>query len=62
MPWDMSLWNLVQENKAAVIRNLLRQFDPSSVIRILIYDLDGHWSKERFKDWLGRSGITCLAT
>ena len=29
MPIDMPLWNLVQENKAAVIRELLRQFDPS---------------------------------
>jgi hypothetical protein len=29
MPIDMTLWSLVQENKAAVIRELLRQFDPS---------------------------------
>jgi hypothetical protein len=29
MPIDMALWNLVQENKAAVIGELLRQFDPS---------------------------------
>ena len=29
MPIDMPLWNLVQENKAAVIGALLRQFDPS---------------------------------
>jgi hypothetical protein len=29
IPIDMPLWNLVQENKAAVIRELLRQFDPS---------------------------------
>ena len=29
MPIDMLLWNLVQENKAAVISELLRQFDPS---------------------------------
>src|SRR5438132_92890 len=29
MPIDMALWNLVQENKTAVIRELLRQFDPS---------------------------------
>ena len=28
MPIDMHLWNLVQENKAEVIRNLLRRFDP----------------------------------
>ena len=29
MPIDMPLWNLVQENKAAVIGGLLRQYDPS---------------------------------
>ena len=29
MPIDVPLWNLVQENKAAVIGALLRQFDPS---------------------------------
>ena len=29
MPIDMALWNLVQENKAAVIAALIRRFDPS---------------------------------
>ena len=29
MPIDMTLWNLVQENKGAVIGELLRRFDPS---------------------------------
>jgi len=29
MPVDMPLWNLIQENKRAVIGELLRQFDPS---------------------------------
>ena len=29
MPIDMGLWDLVQENKAAVIGELLRQYDPS---------------------------------
>src|SRR6516162_5687312 len=29
IPIDIMLWNLVQENKAAVIRELIRQFDPS---------------------------------
>jgi hypothetical protein len=29
MPIDMARWNLVQENKAAVIGELLRRFDPS---------------------------------
>ena len=57
IPIDMELWNLVQENKLAVIRELLRQFDPSFGDPDSIYDLDGHWSKERFRDWLGRRGI-----
>ena len=29
MPIDMYLWNVVQENKAAVVAELLRRFDPS---------------------------------
>ena len=29
MPIDMYLWNLVQENRAAVVRYLVREFDPS---------------------------------
>jgi hypothetical protein len=29
MPIDVPLWNLVQENKAAVIEELRRRFDPS---------------------------------
>ena len=29
MPIDMRLWNLVQENKAAVVRRLMQRFDPS---------------------------------
>ncbi len=57
MPIDMPLWNRVQENKAAVIRELLRQFDPSFGDADSIYDQEGHWSKERFRAWLVRSGI-----
>jgi hypothetical protein len=34
IPIDMPLWNLVQENETAVIRELLRQFDPSFAMRI----------------------------
>jgi hypothetical protein len=29
MPIDTRLWNLVQENKGAVIAGLLQQYDPS---------------------------------
>jgi DNA polymerase I len=57
IPWDVPLWNLVQENKIAIIRELLRQFDPSFGEQDSIYDLEGHWSYERFKGWLVRRGI-----
>ena len=58
MPWDVELWDTVQENKSIVIHDLLRQFDPSFGDPDSIYSLDGHWSKERFKAWLSRRGIT----
>ena len=34
MPIDMALWNLVQENKAAVIGALIARFDPSKAANI----------------------------
>ena len=43
------LWNLVQENKAAVIRNLLQQFDPSYGSDAPIYTPEGEWSYARFE-------------
>jgi DNA polymerase I len=57
MPIDMQLWNLVQENKAAVIGELLRQFDPSYGDDDPIYTLDGQWSYARFSRWLARTGV-----
>jgi hypothetical protein len=57
MPIDVALWNLVQENKAAVIEELLRQFDPSHCNDDPIYNQDGEWSYERFEQYLLRSGI-----
>ena len=44
MPIDMRLWNLVQENKAAVIGELLRRFDPSHGDEDPIYTPEGEWS------------------
>jgi hypothetical protein len=41
MPIDMRLWNLVQENKAAVVRELLRRHDPSSGSEDPIYTPEG---------------------
>jgi len=58
IPIDTTLWNLVQENKAAVIRELLRQFDPSHGDDDPIYTPDGEWSYARFEQWLLRNGIT----
>ena len=57
MPIDMALWNLVQENKAAVIGELLRQFDPSYGSDEPIYTPDGEWSYTRFEQWLVRTGV-----
>jgi hypothetical protein len=57
MPIDVALWNLVQENKAAVIGELLRQFDPSHGDDDPIYTPDGEWTYERLERWLIRSGI-----
>jgi DNA polymerase I len=57
MPIDMSLWNLVQENKAAVTGELLRRFDPSYGSEDSIYTPDGEWSYERFERWLASIGV-----
>jgi DNA polymerase family A len=58
MPIDVPLWNLVQENKAAVIRHLLARFDPSHGSENPIYTPDGEWSYERFERWLASTGVT----
>ncbi|MGA8699736.1 MAG: DNA polymerase, partial [Xanthobacteraceae bacterium] len=57
MPIDVPLWNLVQENKAAVVGALLRQFDPSYGSDDPIYTPDGKWSSERFERWLISTGV-----
>jgi hypothetical protein len=54
----MPLWNLVQENKVAVIQELLRRFDPSHGDDDPIYTLSGEWNYNRFERWLLRNGIT----
>jgi DNA polymerase-1 len=58
IPIDVQVWNLVQENKVAVIRELLRQLDPSYGSDIPIYSPDGEWSYARFEQWLPTAGIT----
>jgi hypothetical protein len=57
IPWDTALWDLVQENKDAVIRELIRQFDPSAGDTAPIYNDEGEWSYARFEQWLLRRGI-----
>jgi hypothetical protein len=52
IPIDIALWNLVQENKAAVVQELIRQFDPSYGSEYPIYTPEGEWSYERFERWL----------
>ena len=57
MPIDLERWNLVQENKAAVIAELIQQFDPSYDSACPIYTPEGEWSYERFERWLVHAGI-----
>src|SRR6516164_6250490 len=57
MPIDMVLWNLIQENKAAVVGELLRRFDPSQGSDDPIYTPDGKWSYGRFERWLAQMGV-----
>jgi DNA polymerase I len=57
MPIDMRLWNLVQENKLAVVAALIRRFDPSYGGEYPIYSPDGEWSSARFAHWLVLAGI-----
>ena len=52
MPIDMALWNLVQENKAAVICALIARFDPSQGSEYPIYSPEGEFSSWRFEQWL----------
>jgi DNA polymerase-1 len=56
MPLDMRLWNLVQENKGAVIKYLLRRFDPSYGSDCPIYTPEGEWSYAGIERWLASIG------
>jgi len=57
MPIDMLLWNLVQENKWAVIAALIARFDPSQGSEYPIYSSEGEFSSWRFEQWLIAAGI-----
>jgi hypothetical protein len=57
MPIDMPLWNLIQENKDAVIQTWLRQFDPSYDDEAPIYSPEGDRSYARFEAYLARNNV-----
>jgi len=57
MPIDTKLWNLVQENKAAVIRELIQKFDPSYGSEYPIYTPEGESSYQRLEHWLIYTGV-----
>ena len=57
MPIDMPRWNLVRENRGAVVGESLRRFDPSFGSDDPIYTPEGEWSYERFEQWLIHSGV-----
>jgi hypothetical protein len=57
MPIDTEPWNLVQENKATVVAELIRRFDPSHGSPYPIYTPEGKWSYERFERWLAYAGV-----
>jgi DNA polymerase family A len=58
MPIDMALWNLVQENKMAVISALIARFDPSHADDDPIYSPEGEFSSWRLAQWLMSVGTT----
>jgi hypothetical protein len=55
MPIDMETWNLVQEHKHEVVRDLIRRFDPSFGDDEPIFGSDGEFSYDRFEAWLVRN-------
>jgi DNA polymerase-1 len=57
MPIDMSLWNLVQENKTAVIARLIQRFDPSYGSDCPIHTPEGEWSYVVIERWLASIGV-----
>src|SRR5262249_52566823 len=57
MPIDMTYWNIVQDNKSAVIAELVRRFDPSYGSPFLIYTSQGESSYERIEQWFAYAGV-----
>ena len=55
---DVPLWDTVQEHKAAVVRELVRKFDPSQGSDDPIFTPEGEFSYARFERWLASIGVT----
>jgi DNA polymerase family A len=58
IPIDTRLWNLVQENRAAVINALRRQFEPDYGTENSPFEPDGRLPNARMRQWLARAGVT----
>jgi hypothetical protein len=57
MPMDMPPWNLVQENKPAIVQELLRRFDPSQGTNYPIFTPEGNFGHNQFAQWLLSQGV-----
>jgi hypothetical protein len=57
IPIDMYIWDLIQENRYAIIDALRRRFDPSYNDDEPIFDAEDGFSYAHFEAWLVRSGI-----
>jgi hypothetical protein len=58
MPIDMFMWDLVQENKSAVVEELIRTFDPSYGSEFQIYTPEGESTYARIEAWMASVGLT----
>src|SRR5262249_38331257 len=57
IPIDMYRWNLILENRHAIIDALRRRFDPSYNDDEPIFSPEGEFSYARFEAWLVRSSV-----
>jgi DNA polymerase I len=57
MPVDVPLYNLMQENRAPIVGELLRRFDPSYGSDDPIYSPEGEYNRAAVGRWLVRTGV-----
>ena len=55
---DVPLWDTVQDNKSAVIGELLRSLTQVREVNILFTRPEGEWSYSRFEQWFALIGVT----